>query len=179
MTDKDWYKKAIRDELKVWESLVDVLSLLVPKKTQLAAISRFRKLTTQPELYWPNYEEMYSELVRYPWRRIAGTVIEHRDTNPEHLDVQNDRGRLEYLCTFPKRMYDTYDNRHPKLDKDGKPMMDMHQFRGYTLKERQRNKTSHTEYSDAQVEIPPIDSKQFKNMYKKYEKEWKEKNGSN
>ena len=176
---KEERKVIIRDFLKLWESLADVLSLLVPKKKQLAAISRFRKLTTQPELYWPNLEEIQSEFARYDLRRFAQTVIQYRDTNPEHLDVQNDRGRLEYLCTFPKRMYDTYDNRHPKLDKDGKPMMDMHQFRGYTLKERQRNKTSHTEYSDAQVEMPPIDSKQFKNMYKKYEKEWKEKNGSN
>jgi len=173
--DKNERKTICRAFLTLWESYLDLLILLVPKKKQLEAISRFRKLITQPELYFPSLEEIQSEFARYDLKRFVKTVIEYQDTNPAHMDVQNDRGRLEYLCGWVQRMRDTYDDRHPKLDKDGKSMMNFDMWKADRLKQKHTEVPSGHTYETAELEP----EKQLKTMYKKYMKEWKEKNGSN
>lgn len=173
--EKEERKRLCREFIEYWYSKIGVLSLLVSEKKQKKAISRYRKLITTPEAKYPKVDEIQAEFVRYNLTDFIKTVVAYEKDNPGHMDVLIYRGRLETLCNYPQVMRDTYDARNPPLDGDGKPMMNLDQFYAFTLKEKQANKTSHTDYSDGQVEMDPIDGKRFKNAYKKYVKEWKEK----
>jgi len=172
------YKDECRTFLTDWYSKMELLSLLVPVKAQKKAIGRYRKLLTQPEKHFPIAEEMRSEFVRYDLKKFAMTVLEYKDDNPGHMDIGVCRGRLELLCRWFKIMKDTYEQRNPKLDKDGRPMMNIHEWRGARLKDKQMNKTDSsgqpTTSDLVQVELEP--HKALLRLHKRYEKEWKEKN---
>ena len=170
--DKNSRKAITRAFLMLWESYADVLSLYVPKKKQLEAISRFRKIITQPELYFPSLEEIQSEFARYDLKTFVKTVIEHKDDNPGHMDVLGYRGRLEDLCGWVQNMRDSYDDRNPKLDKDGKPMMNFLMWRGDRLKQKHAAIPDGFTFAQAELES----EKMLKKMYKTYVKEWKKKN---
>ena len=170
--DKNSRKAITRGFLILWETNTDNLSLYVPKKKQLEAISRFRKLITQPELYFPSLGEIQNEFVRYDLKTFVKTVIEHKDDNPGHMDVQIYRGRLEDLCGWVQRMRDTYDDRNPKLDKDGKTMMSFEEWKADRLKQKHAAIPEGFTLEQAELES----EKMLKKMYKTYVKEWKIKN---
>jgi hypothetical protein len=92
----------------------------------------------------------------------------------EPLYAKEAIAQLKHVLEYPKFYNESYDDINPRLDKEGKPMMNEHQFFDFTLKELQNDDAS--PYEQAHIDR---ESKQWENKYKKYVKEWKKKNGTN
>ena len=174
-------KEDARRVLKTLENNKTSIGKVIPEKETEAFISTCRSIISNPQLNkwkkWPNTEAIDIELERNePFIKTWLKTIIERDADPLNQDIVNLQKQIRTLYAWPSVYHESYDKIHPPRDEDGQPMMDKQQFWSHTLKERTKNKTSHSEYSDGQIEMPGIESKEFARMYKKYVKEWKKKN---
>lgn len=160
-------KKEVRDFCAYIILYLDVLAPYLDRKFIKKAVSRIRKLTTTPEAKYPKLEEIIVEIRKID---IKETV---KLAKFEPLYAKEAIAVLKHVLEYPKFYNDNYDDIHPKLDKEGRPMMNFDQYRGFRLNEVQNDQNSNDPFVTAELSW-----KQTEKEYKKYVKEWRKKNGT-
>ena len=170
-------KDNARRILKEFESLFQILSLILPLKELQNGVSTYRSIISNPQLKkwkkYPKLDALEPELVRNePFiKNWAKTVIE-RDADPLNQAIQELQVQIRTFLNYPESYHEAYDDIHPKLDKDGRPMFKEQEWRDARLKEKNRAVPSGYTHETGELE----DEKTLKRKYNKYVKEWNKKN---
>jgi len=174
-------KEKARRILKTLEDNKPSFARIGCEKELTAFITTCRSILSNQQLKkwkkYPNLDAIYKTLVKIkplikPW--VKEIIERDADTSNQAIGVIRD-GILS-LCAWPEKYNKSYDDIHPKLDEDGKPMMNRHEWRNWDLKERRkkRREVSSSDLIESSMSWRP--EKKETRMYKKYVKEWNEKN---
>ena len=144
-------------------------------------ITTLRSILSNPHLKkwkrYPKEDAIYKTLVKIDGllKDWVKEIIE-RDADTSNQAIRVIRDGMLSFCAWPERYNKSYDDSHPKLDKDGKPMMRRIEWCNWDLKERRkemRDKTS-SDLIDSSMEWRP--EKEEERLYNKYVKECKKHN---
>ena len=141
-------------------------------------ITTLRSILSNPHLKkwkrYPNLDAIYKTLVKTiepfikPWVK---EIIE-RDADTSNQAIRVIRDGILSRCAWPERYHESYDDIHPKLDEDGRPMMNQIEWENWDLTERRKQKreTNSSDLIESSMEWRP--RKEANRLYKKYVKEW-------
>ena len=171
-------KENARRLLDLLEAQFPILSMIIPLEELKSFISTCRSIISNPQVQkwkkWPDTEAIEIKLVYYEpfFKNWVKTVID-RDADPHNQEIMVLKDTIrKNLLEWPKAYHDSYDDLHPKLDKDGKPMMKRIEWRHWNLEERRRmmREGSSSDLVDNVMEWLP--EKKEEQLYNKYVKEW-------
>ena len=173
MTQKD----NVRRMLKAFEAQFPIYGRAMKLKRPKAYITDARSIVSNPTLAkhkrHPKIDALEEHLQRNePFFKNLSKIIIELDANPHNQQIKDAVKQITDISVYIDDYEESYDDLHPKPDKDGNPMLKSIEWKDKRIEEKHKEIPSG--YTHQTVEMEP--EKTLKRMYKKYEKEWKKHN---
>ncbi|MHA2380758.1 MAG: hypothetical protein ACXADS_15920 [Candidatus Thorarchaeota archaeon] len=158
-------KTHIRNELAYIIEKLDPFSKFIDRRLIKRAVGRYRKLITTPEARYPKLNDIIEEFANHDLRLYAQLAEYEPDYAKEAM------ARLEHLLKWPQFVNENWDDIHPPLDDEGRPMMNEDEYFAFELREGQKKTDPDNPFDTFNVER----DKNFERRYKRYVKEWRKR----